>query len=157
MTDREKQIMGIAEIMLDGEIAREQGKIDCSMFDWKDCLNLGIQRLAGATALYNAGYRKMDEVTLRLDLGDCSAEEIKQIAEAFNKAMATKQTLIAVSDERKSDKEIPQKVKHEATILADCTCPRCGNVVSKVEEWGNSKIRIITEYCPFCGQHLKGE
>lgn len=62
MTDREKQIMTIAEIMFNGELAREQGKIDCSMFNWKDCLNLGIQRLAGATALYNAGYRKADEV-----------------------------------------------------------------------------------------------
>lgn len=39
-----------------------------------------------ATALYNAGYRKMDEITLKLDLGDRSAEEIQQIAEAFNKA-----------------------------------------------------------------------
>ena len=37
-----------------------------------------------ANAIYNAGYRKMDEVTLKLDLGDRTPEEIKQIAEMFN-------------------------------------------------------------------------
>lgn len=37
-----------------------------------------------AEMLYDAGYRKMDEVTLKLDLGDRTPEEIKQIAEMFN-------------------------------------------------------------------------
>lgn len=37
-----------------------------------------------AINLYDLGYRKMDEVTLKLDLGDRTPEEIKQIAEMFN-------------------------------------------------------------------------
>lgn len=67
MTDREKQIEAIAN--------------DLSIFE-KTLFRSGT--LAIAETLYNAGYRKMDEVTLRLYLGDRSAEEIKQIAEAFN-------------------------------------------------------------------------
>lgn len=150
MTDREQKINEMAKLV--EEHSCDDVCCYCKYSGLKNC-----ERLHDMETLYNAGYRKMDEVTLRLDLGDRSAEEIAQIAEAFNKAMATEQTLITVPDERKADKEIPQKVTHEATILADCTCPRCGNVVSKVEEWGNSKIRTITEYCPFCGQHLKGD
>lgn len=63
MTDREKQIEEIYDII--GEF--DEGN-EYSM----------------ATAIYDAGYRKLGEATLKLDLGDRSAEEIKQIAEVFN-------------------------------------------------------------------------
>lgn len=56
-----------------------------------------------------------------------------------------------------SDKETPQCVTHESTIFADCTCPRCKKVVGKREKWGDSNVRIMYQYCPYCGQHLKGE
>lgn len=56
-----------------------------------------------------------------------------------------------------NDKETPRRVAHEATIYEDLTCPRCKNVVSRREKWGNKKVRIMYKYCPFCGQHLKGE
>lgn len=56
-----------------------------------------------------------------------------------------------------SDKEIPKQVTHEATIYDALTCPRCKNVVSKREKWGSSNVRIMYQYCPFCGQHLKEE
>lgn len=74
MTDKEKQIEEMAE-MLENAKLQARGTVGS--------LNNGFG-MWYATALYNAGYRKMDEVTLRLDLGDRSTEEIKQIAEAFN-------------------------------------------------------------------------
>lgn len=66
MTDREKQI-------------EEMTKIISEMYSVYDTTAEDI-----AQGLFEKGYRKMDEVTLRLDLSDRSAEEIKQIAEAFN-------------------------------------------------------------------------
>lgn len=66
MTDKEKQI-------------EEMTKIISEMYSVYDTTAEDI-----AQGLFEKGYRKMDEVTLKLDLGDRSAEEIKQIAEAFN-------------------------------------------------------------------------
>ena len=93
MTDREKQIEEIYDII--GEF--DEGN-----------------ELSMATALYNAGYRKMDEVTLKLDLGDRSAEEIQQIAEMFNKAMANEKPLVTISS---NEEEIAKRVAKE--ILQD--------------------------------------
>lgn len=56
-----------------------------------------------------------------------------------------------------ADKEIPKAVTHEATLYEACTCPRCHNIISKYEYWGNGKVRVLPEYCPYCGQHLKGD
>lgn len=73
MTDREKQIeemaMSIAEC---NETTCENCALKCSKY-------------ITCEILHDNGYRKMDEITLKLDLGDRSAEEIQQIAEAFNK------------------------------------------------------------------------
>lgn len=72
MTDKEKQIeemaMSIAE---------------CNGTTCDNC-RLKCSKYITCKILYDKGYRKMDEITLKLDLGDRSAEEIKQIAEAFN-------------------------------------------------------------------------
>lgn len=62
MDSENKEVLKMAKIMRDGEEARERGEIDCSMFTWKHCLDVGIQRLAGAKALKNAGYVKIDAV-----------------------------------------------------------------------------------------------
>lgn len=72
MTDREK-IYELSEAICRGCKTRH----DCNT---ENCAMSEIV----AEYLFNVGYRKMDEVTLRLDLGDRTAEEIKQIAEAFN-------------------------------------------------------------------------
>lgn len=83
MTDREKQIEEIVELLKNGDDF-------CVDVGGRYCDTCSPNRHERCTVwkqaklLYNAGYRKMDEVTLRLDLGDRSAEEIKQIAEAFN-------------------------------------------------------------------------
>lgn len=78
MIDREKQIEEMARTIC----PRTHGSCN-------DCACIGLcENKDIATDLYNAGYRKMDEITLKLDLGDRSAEEIQQIAEAFEKAMA---------------------------------------------------------------------
>ena len=74
MTDREKQIeemaMSIAE---------------CNGTTCENCA-LKCSKYIICEILHDKGYRKMDEITLKLDLGDRSAEEIQQIAEMFNKA-----------------------------------------------------------------------
>ena len=54
--DKQKEIEKMAEIMQQGEIDREAGKIDCSEFALRAVVKNGMQRLAGATALTNAGY-----------------------------------------------------------------------------------------------------
>lgn len=85
MTDREKQIEEMTEI------------IKADYKEWLDitgCLPKGTsyyyECLGGARdcakKLYDNSYRKMDEATLKLDLGNRSAEEIQQIVEALNKA-----------------------------------------------------------------------
>lgn len=92
MTDKEKQIEEMAQILC----TKRNPICDNCVIKIKEC-----DCYDKANALYNAGYRKMDEVTLRLDLGDCSAEEIKQIAEAFNsdiKKQVAKEILTALCE-----------------------------------------------------------
>lgn len=74
MTDRERQIAEMAKEVL-------SIKVQCK---GQECNKHIPCTTCYAEHLYNAGYRKMDEVTLKLDLGDRQAEEIQQIAEAFN-------------------------------------------------------------------------
>lgn len=42
------------------------------------------------------------------------------------------------------EKQIPEKLTHEATKPKDHTCPRCGNAVN-----------VTHPYCYICGQALK--
>lgn len=67
------------------------------------------QRAYIAKELAEQGYRKMEEVTLKLDLGDRTPEEIKQITEQLREAMST--TPIPVIS--LSDNEIGKKVTKE--------------------------------------------
>lgn len=62
MKTEQEIIKEIAQLMQNGEIDREKGYIDCSEFNYKDVIKHGIQRLAGAKALHNAGYRKASDV-----------------------------------------------------------------------------------------------
>lgn len=60
--------------------------------------------------------------------------------------------------EHRMGRLIPKKVTHEATLYRDCTCPNCGNVVSKYETWGDDIcVRITLQYCIYCGQALDWE
>ena len=96
MTDREKQIEELEKKIdefcstIDGEC-----EVKCSK-----CL---------ANFLINENYRKMDEVTLKLDLGDRSPKEIKQIVGMFKGVMA-KTPLITVSD---NEEEVAKRVAKE--------------------------------------------
>lgn len=100
MTDREKQIEGTTRILCQCDLCDKEDEFVkyhryCTCEDWN-------KNYALSETLYNAGYRKMDEVTLRLDLGDRSAEEVKQIAEAFNgdiKKQVAKEIVTAISNE----------------------------------------------------------
>ena len=56
--------------------------------------------------------------------------------------------------ERELQYRVPRKVEHKATLRACCTCPSCGNVVDRIEKWGDRKVRIMCKYCVYCGQAL---
>ena len=53
-----------------------------------------------------------------------------------------------------SEKLIPKKITHEATLFRCCTCPSCGNVVDEFTEFAGRRMRVISAYCKFCGQSL---
>ncbi len=118
MNDREKQIEEMTEIMSNTDCA--QASIDyliTALSENKSFKGIDTQKFIDskkAEALYRAGYRKMDEVSLKLDLGDRSAEEIQQIVEAFNKVMANEQTLVTVPN---NGEEITKRVAQD--ILQD--------------------------------------
>lgn len=57
-----KQIIEMAHIMQNGEFARNRGDLDCNEFHADVVVKVGLQRIAGAKALYNAGYRKALDV-----------------------------------------------------------------------------------------------
>ena len=57
--EREKQIIEeMAKTILKGELDRNRGDLDITEFSIDLIVKVGMQRVAGATALYNAGYRK---------------------------------------------------------------------------------------------------
>lgn len=58
----EKQIEEMAKVIQYGEIARNRGDLDCTEFPTDLVIKVGLQRLAGAKALYNYGYRKDTDV-----------------------------------------------------------------------------------------------
>lgn len=57
-----KQIEEMAKIIQKGELDRNKGVLDCTEFTTDLVIQVGLQRLAGAKALYNEGYRRQDEV-----------------------------------------------------------------------------------------------
>lgn len=64
--DREQQIAEMAKIIHKGELDRNKGVLDCTEFATDLVIRIGLQRLAGAKALYNAGYRKQSEVAVEI-------------------------------------------------------------------------------------------
>ena len=52
------------------------------------------------------------------------------------------------------EKQIPQKVTHEATLYKCCTCPNCKNVVDEFTEFMGNRCRVTPIYCKYCGQAL---
>lgn len=107
MTDREKQVEEMQDILINNGVFNN---LICRQdYAYPDALISDMCRET-AEIVFNNGYRKMDEITLKLDLGDRSAEEIQQIAEAFNKAMANEQTLVTVPS---NEEEIAKRVAKE--------------------------------------------
>ena len=54
--DAQKEIEKIAKIIQKGEMDRQAGELDCKEFSTDTIVDVGLQRLAGAKALVNAGY-----------------------------------------------------------------------------------------------------
>ena len=57
-----KKIEEMARTIQKGELDRNRGDLDCTEFPTDLVIKVGLQRLAGAKALYNEGYRKASEV-----------------------------------------------------------------------------------------------
>ena len=96
--DKEKQI----------EIEELSKKLRAYAYDLKLNDNDDCRRVA-EFIVETLNYRKTEEVTLKLDLGDRTPEEIKRIAEHFGNAMST--TPIPIIS--LSDNEIGKKVTKE--------------------------------------------
>lgn len=59
---------------------------------------------------------------------------------------------MAISALKKQEGEKPT---HEATLYKSLTCPCCKNVIDNFEEFiPGQKIRIMYQYCHFCGQKI---
>lgn len=55
-------------------------------------------------------------------------------------------------------KRTPTMVTHEATLHRCRTCPSCKNVVDEFTEFvPGQRIRVISNWCRFCGQALEWE
>lgn len=117
MADREKQIEEQVNIWVLKKIIRKELS---DYFCPKDCaLNRQCEACAElqgisqrvAEVIHNAGYRKMDEITLKLDLGDRSAEEIQQIAEAFANEPTT--AILVPSNESEIRKQVAKDILQE--------------------------------------------
>lgn len=108
MTDREKQIEEITTI-IDSVLGSSPTLVLQSRVNggkYKSIKNSEI-----AVELYNANYRKMDEITLKLDLGDRSAEEIQQIAEMFENEPTT--AILVPSNESEIRKQVAKEILQE--------------------------------------------
>lgn len=117
MTDREKQIEEITAI-IDSVLGSSPTLVLQSRVNggkYKSIKNSEI-----AEELYNAGYRKMDEITLKLDLGDRSAEEIQQIAEAFANEPTT--AILVPSNESVIRKQVAKEILQELANIMNAKC-----------------------------------
>lgn len=63
-----------------------------------------------AERLYNGGFRKLNEVTLKLDLGDRTPEEIKEIMEKFSKAAETSSCTAVPNNEEQIRKQVAKEI-----------------------------------------------
>lgn len=99
--DKEKEIEEMAKVLY----GHYCGKDECGKCKMPNC---GEYRRA--EYLYNAGYRKTEEVTLKLDLGDRTPEEIKRITEQLREAMSKTPTVITCFSKEEIRKQIAQEI-----------------------------------------------
>ncbi len=149
MTDREKQIEELRALLFEksnsanvepvftDESGEEHYLPDEAIKVLNDILEKAFIPFLAEVIIDN-GYRKMDEVTLRLDLGDRSAEEIKQIAEAFEKAMANEQPLITVpSNEEEIVKRVAKEILQSLKTVFNLRAKEYTN-------WDTNKVIAVT-------------
>lgn len=51
-------------------------------------------------------------------------------------------------------KVTPERPTHIATLLVSYTCPNCGNVIDEFTEFMGERLRVMSDYCKFCGQAI---
>lgn len=101
------------------------------------------QRAYIAKELEEQGYRKMDEITLKLDIGDRTPEEIKQIAKRLSMAMST--TPIATVS--LSDNEIRKETAEEILQrLFDMAREQGKHPMSTPVDWLGNVEYLAKEY-----------
>lgn len=131
--DKEKEIEEMAMLIFDWGYCMGSPCSDCQSVKHKDCFNYEI-----AKKLYNAGYRKTEEVTLKLDLGDRTPKEINKITKRLSKAMST--TPIPVIS--LSNNEIRRQAVME---FAEELKKRALPALTELESKGNQKWSVETK------------
>lgn len=132
MTDREKQIETLQNILIDNGIFNN---LICRQDYANPDALINDLCLETAQVIYNNNYRKMDEITLKLDLGDRSAEEIQQIAEKF--ANEPTMAILAPSNESGIRKQVAKEILNELKFLYKERAREYTN-------WDGNKVQAVT-------------
>ena len=134
--DKEKEIALLADILCE----------QCSRTDLvgthSKCLpNAKCHTWNIAEKVINEGYRKMEEVTLKLDLGDRTPEEIKRITEQLSAAMSTTPAVVSLTDNeirKQAVKRFAEWVKEMiytydaiSNDVANCVCEDIDELVKE--------------------------
>lgn len=90
-------------------------------------------------------------------IGDLLLDGLSRIQqlETENHQLHTKVKQLQAELDKLREKDTPKPCEHKATLYKCLTCPSCGNVVSKHEMWGVTEVRILPDYCQFCGQRIE--
>lgn len=107
--NKKQQIVEIAKIIHKGELDRNSGDLDCTEFETALVVKLGLQRLAGAKALYEASYRKQGKgewILVKNGHGVCSVcnrqDNIDSLAH-FCRYCGARMRKVVTRNERKID------------------------------------------------------
>lgn len=115
MQDREKQIEEMRNLVLNGfQKANFKNPYTGEPYPYFE-----TQIRAIAQEFYDHNYRKMDEVTLNINLGDCTPEQINEIMEKFSNAATTPLVPVPKSEEqirKEVAKEIIGELKGDMAI-----------------------------------------
>lgn len=82
------------------------------------------------------------------------ARALIQQLETNNHQLLTKVEQLQAELDKLRERDTAKPCEHKATLYNCLTCPSCGNVVSKHEKWGEKEVRILPDFCQFCGQRI---
>lgn len=111
--------------------------------------------------LIEASDFKDSEIVLNISfIRDLFNDAVGQLKDATKIVAANKRhrahiQQLKADNARLREKDTPKPCEHKATLYKCLTCPSCSNVVSQHEMWGETEVRILPDYCKFCGQRIE--